>query len=81
LVKNLGELPDKNKIKQLEKKLDRCRNQENNPDSDIYKQKMRKMLLEDEEDFINGSYHLVQNQSGDASMLNVSGNPANMTID
>lgn len=34
MVKNLGETPDKNTIKALEKKLDKCRNQENNPDSE-----------------------------------------------
>lgn len=49
MVKNLPEMPDKNTIKALEKKLDKCRNQENNPDSDIYKQKMYQ-ALQDEDD-------------------------------
>lgn len=34
MVKNIGEAPEKNMIKILEKKLDKCRNQENNPDSE-----------------------------------------------
>lgn len=34
MVKNIGEMPDKNTIKTLEKKLDKCRNQDNNPDSE-----------------------------------------------
>lgn len=34
MVKNIGEIPDKNVIKTLEKKLDKCRDQENNPDSE-----------------------------------------------
>lgn len=35
-------------IRQLEKKLEKCRNQENNPDSEMYKEKMQEMF-EDEE--------------------------------
>jgi hypothetical protein len=51
MVKNLPEMPDKNTIKALEKKLDRCRNQANNPESQIYKKRMLKELnLEDEDD-------------------------------
>lgn len=34
MVKSL-ELPQKERVKQIEKKLDKCRNQENNPDSDM----------------------------------------------
>ncbi|XP_029645893.1 cyclin-H isoform X2 [Octopus sinensis] len=34
-------------IRQLEKKLEKCRNQENNPDSEVYKKKMQEMF-EDE---------------------------------
>lgn len=49
MVKNLAEMPDKNTIKVLEKKLDKCRNQENNPDSDIYKRKALQ-ALQDEDD-------------------------------
>lgn len=37
--------------------------------------------MEDDEDFSNGSYHLGHDQSADASMLSVSGNPANMSIE
>lgn len=36
MVKNIGEVPDKNTIKTLEKKLDKCRNQDNNPDSEAW---------------------------------------------
>jgi cyclin H len=35
MYKNLPEVPDKNTIKSLEKKLDKCRNQSNNPDSEM----------------------------------------------
>ncbi|GAB1605740.1 cyclin-H-like isoform X1 [Argonauta hians] len=34
-------------IRQLEKKLEKCRNQENNPDSAIYKKKMQEMFEEE----------------------------------
>jgi len=52
MVKNL-EYPLRDKVKIIEKKLDKCRNQENKPDSEIYKQKMRKMLEDDEPDAID----------------------------
>lgn len=42
--------PSKEQLKLLEKKLERCRNPENNPDSDIYKARM-KALLNDEDEF------------------------------
>jgi cyclin H len=50
MVKNISEMPDKNTIKSLEKKLDRCRNQANNPDSEEYRQKQIKDLNEEDED-------------------------------
>lgn len=34
MVKTIGEMPDRNTIKAIEKKLDKCRNQDNNPDSE-----------------------------------------------
>lgn len=34
LVKNY-QPPDREKVKAIEKKLDKCRNQNNNPDSDL----------------------------------------------
>lgn len=34
LVKNY-QPPDREKVKVIEKKLDKCRNQNNNPDSDL----------------------------------------------
>ncbi|GAB6032088.1 hypothetical protein CHUAL_010452 [Chamberlinius hualienensis] len=40
LVKTL-EPPPKEQLKAIEKKLETCRNQENNPDSQIYKAKMQ----------------------------------------
>ncbi|XP_057328838.1 cyclin-H [Microplitis mediator] len=42
------DIPNKEIVKALEKKLEKCRNQENNPDSEIYKKRMQEML--DEED-------------------------------
>lgn len=35
MVKTL-ELPPRDRVKQIEKKLEKCRNQENNPDSAMY---------------------------------------------
>lgn len=35
LVKNYQQ-PDREKVKAIEKKLDKCRNQNNNPDSELY---------------------------------------------
>ncbi|KAL1404020.1 hypothetical protein pipiens_001734 [Culex pipiens pipiens] len=53
------ELPQKDKVRQLEKKLEKCRNQENNPDSQIYKQRMKKMYEdEDEAELMATSYHM-----------------------
>lgn len=43
------EIPPRDRVKLLEKKLEKCRNQENNPDSEIYKQRQRQ-ALEDEDD-------------------------------
>lgn len=34
LEKSVGEVPDKSTIKSLERKLEKCRNQDNNPDSE-----------------------------------------------
>ncbi|KAK6637708.1 hypothetical protein RUM44_008130 [Polyplax serrata] len=43
------ELPSREVTKPLEDKLSRCRNQENNPDSEIYKKKRLDMLNEEDE--------------------------------
>ncbi|XP_031636990.1 cyclin-H [Contarinia nasturtii] len=43
-------IPEKEEFKRIEKKLEKCRNQENNPDSEEYKIRMRRMMLEDEDD-------------------------------
>ncbi|PSN33237.1 hypothetical protein C0J52_24493 [Blattella germanica] len=48
MVKSL-ETPPRDVVRQLEKKLDKCRNQENNPDSQIYKQRLQEMLNEEDE--------------------------------
>lgn len=34
MVKNIGAMPEKSVIKTLDKKLEKCRNQDNNPDSE-----------------------------------------------
>ncbi|XP_033107423.1 cyclin-H-like [Anneissia japonica] len=48
LVKNIEPL-NPEIIKKLERKLEKCRNQELNPDSEIYKQKLQAMLDDEEE--------------------------------
>lgn len=45
----LVESPAREKVRLVEKKLERCRNQENNPDSEIYKQRLRDILNDDED--------------------------------
>ncbi|XP_050316250.1 cyclin-H [Anthonomus grandis grandis] len=69
MEKTAGTMPDKNVIKMLDKKLDKCRNPENNPDSDIYKKKMQAMLDEDDDVYAAISS---QNQLRDESALNMS---------
>lgn len=63
MVKNLPEMPDKNTIKTLERKLDRCRNQNLNPDGEIYKQRQLRELNEDDED---------DDDTNDVSMMSTS---------
>lgn len=43
------ESPAREKVRVIEKKLERCRNQENNPDSEIYKQRLRDILNDDDD--------------------------------
>lgn len=76
------ELPQKEKVRALEKKLEKCRNQENNPDSQIYKQRMKKMYEdEDDAELMNTSYHMnATDASLEISQLN-SSNPVNMSIE
>ncbi|XP_064596194.1 cyclin-H-like [Liolophura sinensis] len=51
MVKNqASSQKDQDLVKSLEKKLERCRNQENNPESDIYKQKLEEMFENEEEE-------------------------------
>lgn len=61
--------PDKTYIKTLDKKLEKCRNPENNPDSEIYKKKMQ-ALLDDEDDLYNTI--ATQNDQRNDSALNMS---------
>ncbi|KAJ8687242.1 hypothetical protein QAD02_023036 [Eretmocerus hayati] len=63
LMAKSGESPSREVLKTLEKKLDKCRNQDNNPDSEIYKQRMLEML--DEEDFLDDEKYarLMRNQA------------------
>ena len=51
MVKNIepASALDMKNIKRLNERLEKCRNQENNPDSQVYKKKMQEML-EDEDD-------------------------------
>lgn len=48
MVKTIEPLP-RETIKTLEKKLEKCRNQENNPDSLIYKQRMMEAIDDDDD--------------------------------
>ncbi|CAH1110324.1 unnamed protein product [Psylliodes chrysocephalus] len=69
MVKMVDSVPDRNQQKILDKKLDKCRNPENNPDSEIYKKRMQAMLDEDDD-----VYHAIasHNYSMDNSALNMS---------
>ncbi|UYV83533.1 CCNH [Cordylochernes scorpioides] len=49
LQMDMNSLP-KEILRQIEKKLEMCRNQENNPDSEAYKRKIEEMLEEDDRD-------------------------------
>lgn len=56
LVKNI-DTPPRDQIKQIEKRLEVCRNEETNPDSEVFKQKLQEMLYEDDErDALTYSY-------------------------
>ncbi|XP_058126575.1 cyclin-H [Anopheles coustani] len=79
---NNTKLPTKELFRFLDKKLEKCRNQENNPDSQIYKQRMKKMYEdEDDLDAMGSSFHMnVSDASLEVSQLNTT-NPANMTLD
>uniref|UniRef100_A0A1B0G766 Cyclin-H n=2 Tax=Glossina morsitans morsitans TaxID=37546 RepID=A0A1B0G766_GLOMM len=61
------EIPARDKVKTIEKKLEKCRNQENNPDSEIYKERMRKMFCDDDLEI-----DLQANSAADMSVLNMS---------
>uniref|UniRef100_A0A6M2E736 Cyclin C-terminal domain-containing protein n=1 Tax=Amblyomma tuberculatum TaxID=48802 RepID=A0A6M2E736_9ACAR len=43
------EVPPKDRVRACEQKLEKCRNQENNPDSQAYKRKMQDGLDEDQQ--------------------------------
>ncbi|KAL7731377.1 hypothetical protein ACLKA6_001404 [Drosophila palustris] len=71
LVKNY-QPPDREKVKAIEKKLDKCRNQNNNPDSELYKERLRR-LYTDEDDMPadDASFHIAD-VSSDTSAMNIS---------
>ncbi|XP_017840901.1 cyclin-H [Drosophila busckii] len=71
LVKNY-QAPEREKVKAIEKKLDKCRNQNNNPDSELYKERLRR-LYTDEDDLPaeDGSFHIAD-VSSDTSAMNIS---------
>jgi cyclin H len=71
MVKNIGEMPDKNEIRSIEKKLEKCRNQDNNPDSEEYRIKMNRLLNDDDDAPGPMEYHL-NSPDQDVSMLNAS---------
>lgn len=51
------ETPTRDQVKAIERKLEVCRNEETNPDSEVYKQKLQEMLYEDDEkDQMSGNY-------------------------
>lgn len=66
------DLPDKNEIKVIEKKLEKCRNQEFNPFSEEYRIKMNRILNEDDDAPGPMEYHLSTPDRSDVSMLNAS---------
>ncbi|XP_037085347.1 cyclin-H-like isoform X2 [Pollicipes pollicipes] len=49
LLAKMVEQPQRDVVKQLERKLEKCRNQDNNPESQAYKRRMREMLEEEDE--------------------------------
>lgn len=65
------ESPAREKVRAIEKKLDRCRNQENNPDSEIYKKRIRELLDEDDIPH-SGSGRMSLDTSGVAQVLSPS---------
>ncbi|CAO1375596.1 unnamed protein product [Diamesa hyperborea] len=67
MVKNKGDIPDKSAIDVIERKIKLCRNQANNPESDIYKMNQRRLLYEDDEDIMES---FSPDQSLDVSMIN-----------
>ncbi|XP_011310212.1 cyclin-H [Fopius arisanus] len=74
MARTLIDVPAKEIVKSLEKKLEKCRNQENNPDSEIYKRRMQEML--DEEDMHDNEKYakIVQEQAAqDEKTLGVRG--------
>ncbi|XP_014212754.1 cyclin-H [Copidosoma floridanum] len=68
----LVEMPQRELVKKLEKKLENCRNQDNNPDSEVYKRRMQEMI--DEEDFLDNQKYaqIVKSQAAnDEKILGV----------
>ncbi|KAJ0172045.1 hypothetical protein K1T71_012018 [Dendrolimus kikuchii] len=70
LVK-MVENPVRERVRAIEKKLDKCRNQENNPDSEIYKRRIREALDEDDMAY-TGSSRMSLDTSGMTQILSPS---------
>ncbi|KAI8127602.1 hypothetical protein FF38_01618 [Lucilia cuprina] len=66
------EIPPRDRVKAIEKKLEKCRNQENNPDSEVYKERMRKMYCDDDLDVVEDTSYHIADSSADMSVLNMS---------
>lgn len=72
MVKNIGEIPDKNEIRAIEKKLDKCRCSGNDPASEEYRIKMNQQLMDDDDAPSAMEYHLGSPDRSDVSMINIS---------
>lgn len=68
------ELPPKDQMRLLDKKLEKCRNQAHNPDSYVYKKRMLDMIDEDDDDDERYLYtKMIRDQSAnDEALLGVS---------
>lgn len=66
------ESPARERVRIIEKKLDRCRNQENNPDSEIYKRRLRELLMDDDDVPMTGTSRMSLDTSGVNQVLSPS---------
>lgn len=56
------QVPPKDRVRAAEQKLEKCRNQENNPDSQIYKRKMQEMMEDEHLDGVSKYPRLSEEQ-------------------